>query len=166
MPWIRKLPGLVQSGKVNLDRYEENAPLDDKPTKLEREPVESEETDLDEVEGLAGHIIVYLHDKIPDLFDYSRNALVGLDSYFERNPMSTAFKHRFVERELVPALGAYFGEVLVRQLGGRWLKSKPIGLPAVAVMGHVIIPLRIAIDMASSRLSLASVFDTIQAERH
>lgn len=164
MPSIQKRTGLAQLGQLNPARYQEDTPVDDDLAKLKRGPVESAENDHDDIEGLTGHLVVYLHDEIPALFDYSRSALVGLDSYFESNPLSTSFKRPFVERELIPAIGAYFGEVLVQQLGGRWLKREPIGLTAVAVRGYVIIPSRVAVDVASSGLSLAQVFDANQAE--
>jgi hypothetical protein len=129
---------------------------------FERRPVISVEgMPYDDIDFLAGDLVVYLHDEIPTLFDYSRESLVGLDQYFARNPLTANFKRRFLERQLLPAVGAYFAKVLVQALGGRWLPREPIGMTAVEVGGCRIIPFRVAFDVAREGISLASIFDVI-----
>jgi hypothetical protein len=152
-----------RASELNIGRYERETVDDPHLAKFENRPVLSVEGDqYEDIEVLAGDVVVYLHDEIPALFEFSRQALVELDNYFLHHPPNQAFKRNFLERQLLPAVGAYFGKVLVRQLGGRWVNRRIIGKTAVSVGRYQVLPFRVAFDVAHRGVSMTAVFDRLK----
>lgn len=77
-------------------------------------------------DDLAEAIVVYFHSDLNEVFGYSLSALRALDAHFSQHPPRYEFKQEFLDADLIPALGAYLGKVLARELGGRWLMRDPI----------------------------------------
>lgn len=80
--------------------------------------------------------------------DYTRNSLLTLDSWIEsmrpwagEASLIRAFPHR---RNLFIGCGFYFGETIIRNLGGQWChvqEMKALGLPMGAFAAPVVIGL-------------------------
>lgn len=147
---------------VSLDRYETVTPPDKKMRQFQISPVISVEgVEYDDIEFLAADLVVYLHSEVPEIFSFSRAALASIDRYVEKHPLRAEFKPRFLMRQLLPVIGAYFGKVLVQELGGEWLIHTPIGMTSVSVKGLRIFPFRVAYDLAYRNVSLVAIFDSI-----
>jgi hypothetical protein len=70
---------------------------------------------------LAEHLVALLHTQVPSVFDTSPDSLTDADFYFWREEFPTSRPREAIDAHAVPAIGAYLGEVLVRNLGGRWI---------------------------------------------
>jgi hypothetical protein len=96
-------------------------------------------------------LVALMHTNVSSVFEETPESLTEVDSrfWFENFP-------EFFEREKIdePAVGAYLGEVLVRNLGGQWLPRKKLGEAQVFVGDRVWLPMVRARRYMRSRQSL------------
>jgi hypothetical protein len=114
---------------------------------------------------MAEATVVYFHADIEGLNDYSEDSLRALDEYFAAHPQTAEYTREHLVNELTPALGAYFGEVLVKQLGGKWVRRKPLLKSVVKVRGREMHPFRAAYRAVFAGERLADVYDSAARPR-
>lgn len=109
---------------------------------------------------MAENIVVYFHGKVPEVFDSSRDSLQALDEYFAAHPQVVEYTREHLFKELIPALGSYLGAVLVKRLGGKWIKRQPILKSSVKVKTMELAPFWIAFHAVYGDAKLAEAFDS------
>jgi hypothetical protein len=95
---------------------------------------------IEDYEMAAEHLIALLHDKIEGIGKFSPDTLPAIDAYFYRSNYPARFARDDIETDLVPALGAYVGEVLRRRLGGRWVPREVQDEAAVVIGDRAWLP--------------------------
>jgi len=83
--------------------------------------VDDPERAREHYDTLAEHLVALLHTQVPSVFDTSPESLTDADFYFWREEFPTSRLREAIDERAVPAIGAYLGEVLVHNLGGRWI---------------------------------------------
>ena len=89
---------------------------------------------------LAEHLVALLHTKAPSVFKASPESLTEVDFQFWQEDFPRVFEREHIDAHAVPAIGAYLGEVLVRNLGGQWIPRKRTGESQVLVGNRVWFP--------------------------
>jgi hypothetical protein len=118
---------------------------------------------------LAEHLVALLHSEVPSVFEAKPESLTDADFYFWREEFPTSRLREAIDEHAVPAIGAYLGEVLVRNLGGRWIPRQKLEEAQVLVGNRVWLPFARARHYMRSRqalldYSLTQLFRA--AERH
>lgn len=113
---------------------------------------------------LAELLIVFLHTDVEEVFNYSQSALEALDSYFGKHPQKLEYKHEHLIKELIPALGAYLGEVFVRELGGNWIIREPLLKSTVVINGKEISPFKAAYKVIYEPARLLDIYNFLEGE--
>jgi hypothetical protein len=128
---------------------------------FERQPVANPEgKPAKHPREMAENTVVYFHGKVEEVFDYSRESLEALDRYFAAHPQAKEYSREHLFKEFIPALGAYLGEVLVKRLGGKWVKRQPILKSSVKVKTMELAPFWIAFHVVYGDAKLAEAFDS------
>ena len=94
---------------------------------------------LERIGYVAEHLVALLHKKVPDIFKETPGSLTDVDFTFWRETWPSTFEREKVDR-LVPPIGAYLGEVLVRNLGGEWVPRKKLEESQVRVGNRAWLP--------------------------
>ena len=81
-----------------------------------------------------------LHTEVPSVFEATPESLTDADFYFWREEFPTSRLREAIDERAVPAIGAYLGEVLVRNLGGRWIPRQKLKEAQVLVGNRVWFP--------------------------
>jgi hypothetical protein len=115
-------------------------------------------TDLKE---LAEMLVVFLQEEVADATDYSRTALAALDAHFAEHTQRKEYKPEHLNKEFLPALGAYFGEVLVRNLKAKWVKREPLPRSTVKHGDAEVSPFEVAYRSIYEGARLADAFDRL-----
>ncbi len=118
---------------------------------------------------LAEHLVALLHSEVPSVFEATPESLTDVDFYFWREEFPTSRLRESIDEHAVPAIGAYLGEVLVRNLGGRWIPRQNLMEAQVLVGNRVWLPFVRAHHSMRSRQSLLDYSLTQlyrEAERH
>jgi len=132
-------------------------------------------SDVDEERALAQyslfaeHLVAMLHTEVPSVFKETPESLTDADFYFWREDFPKTRPREVLDEHVVPAVGAYLGEVLVRNLGGRWIPRKKLMEAQVLVGDRVWLPMARAWHYLRSRQSLLDYSLTRlyrEAERH
>jgi hypothetical protein len=89
---------------------------------------------------LAEHLVALLHLEAPSVFKETPESLTDVDFYFWREGFPERRIRENVDAMAVPAIGAYLGEVLVRNLGGRWIPRQKLEEVQVRVGNRVWFP--------------------------
>ncbi|WP_257461916.1 hypothetical protein [Archangium lipolyticum] len=89
---------------------------------------------------LAERLVALLHTKVPSVFQATPESLTDVDSYFWREEFPTSRPREVIDERAVPAIGAYLGEVLVRNLGGQWIPRQKLEEAQVLVGNRVWFP--------------------------
>jgi hypothetical protein len=89
---------------------------------------------------LAEHLVALLHTEVPSVFKETPESLTDVDFYFWREEFPKSRLRENIDAYAVPAIGAYLGEVLVRNLGGQWLPRKKLEETQVRVGNRVWLP--------------------------
>ena len=89
---------------------------------------------------LAEHLVALLHTKAPSVFKETPESLTDVDYQFWHEEFPRAFERRNIDEHAVPAVGAYLGEVLVRNLGGQWIPRRKLEETQVRVGTRVWLP--------------------------
>ncbi|QRO00859.1 hypothetical protein JRI60_18410 [Archangium violaceum] len=89
---------------------------------------------------LAEGLVALLHSKVPSVFKETPESLTDVDAHFLRDRFPMIFERERIDEHAVPAVAAYLGEVLVRNLGGQWIPRKRLGEMQVRVGPRVWFP--------------------------
>jgi hypothetical protein len=103
---------------------------------------------------LAERLVAMLHTQVPSIFEKTPESLTDADFHFWYEHFPEAFERRNIDEHAVPAIGAYLGEVLVRNLGGQWIPRKKLEEAQVLVGQRVWLPMVRAQHAMRSRQSL------------
>ncbi|PTL75255.1 hypothetical protein [Vitiosangium sp. GDMCC 1.1324] len=103
---------------------------------------------------LAEHLVALLHSEVPSVFESKPESLTDADFYFWREEFPTSRLREAIDEHAVSAIGAYLGEVLVRNLGGRWIPRQKIEEAQVLVGNRVWLPFARARHYMRSRQAL------------
>ncbi|ATB38911.1 hypothetical protein CYFUS_004348 [Cystobacter fuscus] len=103
---------------------------------------------------LAEHLVAMVHSDVPSLFKQTPESLTDLDFYFWREDFPNTRLRHVLDEHVVPAVGAYLGQVLVEHLGGQWLPRQKLGEAQVRVGQRVWWPMVRARRYLRSRQSL------------
>jgi len=88
----------------------------------------------------AEHLVALLHTKVPSVFKETPESLTDVDYQFWHEEFPRVFERRAIDEHAVPAVGAYLGEVLVRNLGGQWIPRKKLEEAQVRVGNRAWLP--------------------------
>ncbi|HYO74096.1 MAG TPA: hypothetical protein VEU33_49300 [Archangium sp.] len=116
--------------------------------------VDNPERALEYYGDLAEHLVALLHSEVPSIFEATPESLTDADFYFWREEFPTSRLPEAIDEHAVPAIGAYLGEVLVRNLGGQWIPRKKLEEAQVLVGHRVWLPFVRARNYMRSRQSL------------
>jgi hypothetical protein len=116
--------------------------------------VEEPERVIDYYGHLAEHLVALVHTPAPSVFKETPESLTDVDSYFWAEDFPRTRLRESIDEHLVPAIGAYLGEVLVRNLGGKWIPRKKLGEAQVLVGERVWLPMVRAWRYMRSRQAL------------
>jgi hypothetical protein len=89
---------------------------------------------------LAEHLVALLHTKVPSIFNETPDSLTDVDYQFWHEEFPRVFERQHIDAHAVPAIGAYLGQVLVRNLGGRWIPRQKLMEAQVLVGNRVWFP--------------------------
>ena len=76
-----------------------------------------------------------LHTQVPSVFEETPESLTDVDFFFWREEFPKSRLRENIDAYAVPAIGAYLGEVLVRNLGGQWIPRQKLE-EAQVLVGH------------------------------
>jgi len=116
--------------------------------------VDNPERALQQYSLHAEHLVALLHSEVPSVVEATPVSLTDADFYFWREEFPTSRLREAIDEHAVPAIGAYLGEVLVRNLGGRWIPRKKLEEAQVLVGNRVWLPFVRARNYMRSRQSL------------
>jgi hypothetical protein len=88
----------------------------------------------------AEHLVVVLHTKAPSVFQATPESLTDADFFFWREDFPTSRLREAIDEHMVPAIGAYLGQVLVHHLDGKWILRKKLMETGVLVGTRVWLP--------------------------
>ncbi|WP_002627638.1 hypothetical protein [Cystobacter fuscus] len=116
--------------------------------------VEDPERVLASYRLLAEHLVAMVHSDVPSIFKQTPESLTDLDFFFWREDFPETRLRHVLDEHVVPAVGAYLGQVLVEHLGGQWLPRQKLGEAQVRVGQRVWWPMVRARRYLRSRQSL------------
>jgi hypothetical protein len=116
--------------------------------------VESPDRVRESYGDLAEQLVALLHTNVPSVFQETPESLTDVDSRFWFENFPEVFEREKIDEHAVPAVGAYLGEVLVRNLGGQWIPRKKLGEAQVLVGDRVWLPMVRAHRYMRSRQAL------------
>ncbi|QRK05963.1 hypothetical protein JQX13_38410 [Archangium violaceum] len=90
--------------------------------------------------ALAEHLVALMHTKVPSVFEVTPESLSDVDYQFWHEDFPKVFERQHIDAHAVPAIGAYLGEVLVRNLGGKWIPRQKLEEAQVLVGNRVWLP--------------------------
>jgi hypothetical protein len=131
--------------------------------------VEDPERAVQQYSLLAEHLVAMVHTEVPSIFKQTPESLTDADFYFWREDYPKTRLREVLDEHVVPAVGAYLGQVLVHTLGGRWIPRKKLMETGVLVGNRVWLPFVRAHRYMSSHESLLDYSLTQlyrEAERH
>jgi hypothetical protein len=102
--------------------------------------VEDTERAVEHYGDLAERLVALLHTQTPSVFKETPESLTDVDFYFWREDFPTSRLRENIDAHAVPAIGAYLGQVLVRNLGGRWIPRRKLEEVQVLVGSRVWFP--------------------------
>ncbi|HZH75954.1 MAG TPA: hypothetical protein VEY88_07975 [Archangium sp.] len=117
----------------------------------------------------AEHLVVMLHTEVPSVSKATPESLTDADFYFWKEDYPKTRLREVLDEHVVPAVGAWLGQVLVHHLGGQWIARKKLMETGVRVGHRVWLPFVRAHRYLSSRESLLDFSLTQlyrEAERH
>ncbi|RKG74733.1 hypothetical protein [Corallococcus terminator] len=103
---------------------------------------------------LAEHLVAILHTEVPSVFETTPESLTDVDFHLWSRNYPETFERWKIDEQLMPAVGAYLGEVLVRRLGGQWIPRKKLEEAQVRVGNRVWLPFVRAQRYLGSRQAL------------
>jgi len=103
---------------------------------------------------LAELLVALLHTAVPSVFEETPESLTDTDFYFWHEDFPKSRLRENIDAHAVPAIGAYLGQVLVRNLGGQWIPRQKLEETQVLVGSRVWLPFVRARHYMRSRQSL------------
>ncbi|MCP3141141.1 hypothetical protein [Pyxidicoccus xibeiensis] len=103
---------------------------------------------------LAERLVALLHTDVPSVFEATPESLTDVDAHFWCKDFLKNRLPQVIDEHLMPAVGAYLGEVLVRRLGGQWIPRKRLEEAQVRVADRVWLPFLRAHRYLRSRQAL------------
>jgi hypothetical protein len=97
--------------------------------------VEDSERALQHYSDLAERLVALMHTKVPSVFKETPESLTDVDYQFWHEDFPRVFERHHIDAHAVPVIGAYLGEVLVRNLGGKWIPRQKLE-EAQVLVGH------------------------------
>ena len=131
--------------------------------------VEDPERVIEHYNDLAAYLVAVLQFDVPSVLEATPESLTEADFYFWHDEFRTKCFREASQEQGVPAIGAYLGEVLVRNLGGRWIPRQKLEEAQVLVGDRAWLPFVRAHRYMRSRQSLLDYSLTQlyrEAERH
>ena len=113
-----------------------------------------DETITHYTEFLAEKLAALLHNDVPEVMECNPASLPFIDYHFWHFDYPQDFERKDIEESLVPAIGAYLGDVMVRYLGGRWVPRINIDESQVAIGERVWLPFLRARQYMQSKKSV------------
>jgi hypothetical protein len=117
----------------------------------------------------AEHLVAMLHVEVPSLLQRTPESLTDVDFHFWRDDSPKRRLREVLDEHVVPAVGAYLGQMLEFHLGGRWIPRKTLLETGVRVGSRVWLPFVRARRYLSSSEALLDFSLTQlyrEAERH
>jgi hypothetical protein len=117
----------------------------------------------------AERLVAMLHKEVPSLFKDTPESLTDADFHFWRDDSPNRRLREVLDEHVVPAVGAYLGQVLVNHLDGRWIPRRTLMEAGVRVGDRVWLPFVRAHRYLQSREALLDYSLTQfyrEAERH
>ncbi|QRK04414.1 hypothetical protein JQX13_29630 [Archangium violaceum] len=140
---------------AELNAWQPPEPEEWRPADSAQPPdVDNLERALEYYSDLAEHLVALLHSEVPSVFDATPESLTEADFYFWREEFPKSRLREAIDEHAVPAIGAYLGEVLVRNLGGRWIPRQKLEEAQVLVGNRVWLPFARARHYMHSRQAL------------
>ncbi|HYO73044.1 MAG TPA: hypothetical protein VEU33_43980 [Archangium sp.] len=103
---------------------------------------------------LAEHLVALLHTEVPSVLEATPESLTDADFYFWREEFPTSRPREAIDERAVPAIGAWLGEVLARNLGGQWIPRMKLEEAQVLIGDRVWFPFVRARHYMRSRQAL------------
>jgi hypothetical protein len=103
---------------------------------------------------LAEGLVALLHTDVPSVFEATPESLTDVDAHLWGEDFLRNRLPEVVDEHLMPAVGAYLGEVLVKHLGGQWIPRKKLEEAQVRVGERVWLPFLRAHRYTRSRQAL------------
>jgi hypothetical protein len=116
--------------------------------------VATPERALEQYSLQAEHLVAMLHTEVPAIAQGAPESLTDVDFYFWRDDSPKRRLREVLDEHVVPAVGAWLGQVLVHNLGGRWIPRKKLMESGVLVGNRVWLPFVRAHRYMSSSESL------------
>jgi hypothetical protein len=88
----------------------------------------------------AEQLIALLHKYLPDMVQPTPDTLPKIDHHFWQRDYAVSFPRETIENDLVPAVGGYLGELMVRTLGGRWVPRQNLDETQVVIGDRAWLP--------------------------
>lgn len=141
---------------AELNRYRPPAVSEWRPaSQLLESDVNNAEEALDLYGVFAEKLAALLHKEVPSVMDSSPASLPLIDYYFWHFEYAEEFDRQDIETDLMPAIGAYLGDVIIRNLGGHWIPRKKIHESQIVFGDRVWLPfLRARHYMQSTQATL------------
>ena len=127
------------------------------------------ERTLEQYSLQAEHLVAMLHTDVPSILKGTPESLTDVDFYFWRDDSPRRRLRELLDEHVVPAVGAYLGQLLVQGLGGRWIPRQQLMEAQVLVGSRVWLPFVRAHHYLRSQQSLLDYSLTQlyrAAERH
>ena len=91
-------------------------------------------------EGYAERLVALLHKDVPQAMTADPQVLPRVDYHFWHFDYPATFSRTDIDNDLVPAIGAYLGEMLVNHLGGKWVPRRNLDESQIVISGRVWLP--------------------------
>lgn len=88
----------------------------------------------------AEQLVALLHSKVPGMMQASPDVLPEIDFRFWLEDYPRFFARKDIDDDLVPALGAFVGQMLVEHLGGRWIPRSSLDEASVVIGDRAWLP--------------------------
>lgn len=99
----------------------------------------------------AEQLVALIHGETQQLVNFNARSLSLVDELFWERDYLRHIARGEIDSALIPAVGAYVGEVLVRNLGGRWIPRVALKETQVAIGDRVWLPFVRARNFLQSR---------------
>ncbi|MBZ4415572.1 hypothetical protein [Myxococcus sp. RHSTA-1-4] len=103
---------------------------------------------------LSEGLVALLHTDVPSVFSASPESLMDVDAHFWCEDFLRNRRPGVIDEHLMPAVGAYLGEVLVKHLGGQWIPRQKLEEAQVRIGDRVWLPFLRAHHYTRSRQAL------------
>ena len=102
--------------------------------------VEDVEAALAEYSEDAEGVVAIWYKEVPELWNGGPDSITPLDKHLWQFGYGKWVKPEGLEKRLIPAVGAYLGQVMVNHLGGRWVPRKKLDEAYVALGDRAWLP--------------------------